>query len=66
MKDNDVGRGKLEENHMRPPLTLVGLISFCMTLAAAEPFVGTWKLNVEKSKLTGNSVDLAGEIIKDP
>ena len=51
---------------MRPPLTLVGLISFCMTLAAAEPFVGTWKLNVEKSKLTGNSVDLAGEIIKDP
>ena len=32
-----------------------------MALIAAESFVGTWKLNVEKSKLTGNNADLASE-----
>lgn len=29
-------------------------------LVGAEPFVGMWKLNVEKSKLTSSNADLAG------
>jgi hypothetical protein len=41
--------------------TVVALLSFSMTLVAADSYVGTWKLNVAKSKLTGNSVDLVSE-----
>jgi hypothetical protein len=46
---------------MRIALTVAAAMSFSTMLIAAEPFVGTWKLNVEKSKPTGNSVDLASE-----
>src|ERR1700677_138626 len=46
---------------MRVALAVAAVLSFSMTLVAAEPFVGTWKLNVEKSKPTGNNVDLASE-----
>ena len=46
---------------MRIALTVVAILSFSMTLEAAEPFVGTWKLNVGKSKLTGNSVNISSE-----
>lgn len=46
---------------MRIALTVAAIFSFSMTLVAAEPFVGAWKLNVEKSKPTGNSIDIASE-----
>jgi hypothetical protein len=58
-RGNTSVRGK--ETYMRIALTVVAILSFSMTLVAAEPFVGTWKLNVEKSKPTGNNVDLASE-----
>jgi|HubBroStandDraft_5_1064220.scaffolds.fasta_scaffold31513_3 hypothetical protein len=57
-RDNNSVGGK--ETHMRIALPVVAILSFSMTLVAAEPFVGTWKLNVEKSKLTGSNADLAG------
>jgi hypothetical protein len=43
---------------MRTALTVVAILSLSTVLVAAEPFVGTWKLNVEKSKLTGTTADL--------
>jgi hypothetical protein len=40
-----------EENHMRKVLVVAAVLSFGMVLDAADPIVGTWKLNLEKSKL---------------
>jgi hypothetical protein len=37
---------------MRLALTAVAALSFSMPLMAADPIVGTWKLNLEKSKLS--------------
>lgn len=46
---------------MRIALTVVATLSCSVMLIAADPFVGTWKLNVEKSKLTGSKVTLVNE-----
>ena len=45
---------------MRTTLTALATLSFSFTLMAADPFVGTWKLNVAKSTLKGANADLAG------
>jgi hypothetical protein len=46
---------------MRIPLTVVAFVSISTMLIAAEPFVGTSKLNLEKSTLLGNDRNLASE-----
>lgn len=45
---------------MRITLTVLAVLLFSLTLMAAD-FTGTWKLNLEKSKLQDN--DLASEIM---
>lgn len=45
---------------MRPFLMLLATLTLSFGLQGADPFVGTWKLNVEKSKLRPNS-DVASE-----
>lgn len=47
---------------MRIALTALAVFSCSFTLMAADPFVGTWKLNVEKSKL--GTADMASETMK--
>lgn len=46
---------------MRLTLSAFAVLSISMRLMAAEPFVGTWKLNLEKSTLQGNSAEIASE-----
>jgi len=46
---------------MRTALTALATLSLSFTLMAADPFVGTWKLNVEKSTLKGRNADIASE-----
>ena len=46
---------------MRIVLSALAVLSIGMRLMAAEPFVGTWKLNLEKSTLQGSSADVASE-----
>jgi hypothetical protein len=48
-RDNNSVGGK--ETHMRKVLAIAAVLSFSMTLVAADPIVGTWKLNVAKSQL---------------
>jgi len=40
---------------------IAALFSFSMVLSAAEPFVGTWKLDVARSTLLGNNKDVTSE-----
>jgi len=40
---------------MRTALALAAVLAFTFTLTAADPFVGTWKLNLDKSKLAANN-----------
>jgi hypothetical protein len=44
---------------MRTTRIAVAMLSFSFTLLAADPFVGTWKLNVAKSTLKGSNADIA-------
>lgn len=37
------------------------MLSFGLTLMAANPFVGTWKLNIPKSTLKGTDNEIASE-----
>src|ERR1700678_2370238 len=46
---------------MRIALTVVVIFSLSTTLVAAEPFVGTWKLNVQKSTLLVNDLSRVSE-----
>jgi hypothetical protein len=48
--------------HVRTVLTALATLSFSYTLMAADPFVGTWKLNIAKSKLQGR--DVASETMR--
>ncbi len=47
---------------MRIALVTLATLSFGVTLMAADPFAGTWVLNVEKSKIVGGNV--ASETVK--
>ena len=40
---------------MRKPKYLFAMLAFASTLFAADPFVGTWKLDPSKSKHSGNA-----------
>ncbi len=56
-----------ERNHVRTSLCALAVFSCSFTLMAADPFVGTWKLNVAKSTLKGANVDIAsGSITISP
>jgi hypothetical protein len=48
---------------MRIALTVAAFLLFSLILAGAEPFVGKWKLNVEKTRLAGNDTRLVSETI---
>ena len=41
---------------MRTTLAVLGFLMFGFNAAAAEPFDGNWKLNLEKSKLQTNDI----------
>ena len=47
---------------MRITVAVLAAMSFSMALNAAESFYGTWKLNVDKSKIRCS--DIAGETMK--
>lgn len=49
---------------MRTALCALAVFSFSVKLMAADPFVGTWKLNVEKSTPKGRNADIASETMK--
>jgi len=40
---------------MRKSMYLVAMLAFASPLVAADPFVGTWKLDPSKSKHSGNA-----------
>jgi hypothetical protein len=46
---------------MRTSLAVLTVLSFSFTLMAADPFVGTWKLNIPKSTLKGTNSEIASE-----
>jgi hypothetical protein len=50
-----------KEHPMRRILTALAALSCSFSLMAAKPLVGTWKLNIEKSKLRN---PLQSEIMK--
>ena len=47
---------------MRYPKLAFALLAFSATLVAAEPFAGTWKLNVAKSKYKTGAPNKEGTI----
>jgi hypothetical protein len=46
---------------MRTSRIALAMLSFSFALMAADSFVGTWKLNVAKSTLTGTSSDILSQ-----
>jgi hypothetical protein len=50
-----------EMRRMRTNRIAFALLSFSFTLMAADPFVGTWKLNLTKSTLAGASKDIVSQ-----
>src|SRR5207247_11360872 len=48
---------------MRYPKLAFALLAFSATLVAAEPFAGTWKLNVAKSKYKTGAPSKEGTIV---
>ena len=49
---------------MRKAMLLLAVLGLAGVLWAADPFVGTWKLNVAKSKATDPSVMPKSEVLK--
>jgi len=47
---------------MRRTAYLISLLGLAATLYAADPFLGTWKLNVAKSKVPSNSPFAAKDV----
>jgi hypothetical protein len=53
----------MEENHMRKVMLLLGLFGLAGTIWAQDPSLGTWKLNLAKSKMPASETANVKETI---